>query len=132
VDFKTLKLTRKPNQFLVAPDGYCQNAKPHLESKVYEVAVEVLHEALRKVAASQPRVTVTEERSDGLQFVQKSKLIGFPDFIDVQFLSMAAKQSTLLIYSRSKYGRSDFGVNAKRIRTWLAELDAELANIIQP
>jgi uncharacterized protein (DUF1499 family) len=129
VDFKTLKLTPKPNQFLVAPDGYCQNAKPHLESKVYEVAVEVLHEAFRKVATGQPRVTVTEERSDGVQFVQKSKLIGFPDFIDVQFLSMAAKQSTLLIYSRSKYGRSDLGVNAKRIGLWLAELDAELAKV---
>ena len=129
MDFKTLKLTRKPNQFLVAPEGYCQNAKPHLESKVYEVAVEVLHEAFRNVAISQPRVTVTETRSDGLQFVQKSKLIGFPDFIDVQFLSMATRQSTLLIYSRSKYGRSDLGVNAKRIRAWLAELDVELAKV---
>jgi uncharacterized protein (DUF1499 family) len=128
VDFKALKLTKKPNQFLVAPDGYCQNAKPHLESKVYEVSVEALHDAFRNVVKRQPRTTVVEERSDGARFVQKSKLIGFPDFIDVQFLSMAAKQSTLLIYSRSKYGRSDFGVNAKRIREWLAELDSELAN----
>ena len=127
MDFKTLKLTPKPNQFLVAPDGYCQNAKPHQMSKVYEVAVEVLHEAFRNVATRQPRVTMTDDRSDGVQFVQKSKLIGFPDFIDAQFLSMAAKQSTLVIYSRSKYGRSDFGVNANRIRAWLAELDSELA-----
>jgi len=127
VDFKTLKLTDKPNQFLVAPDGYCENAKPHMEAKVYEVSVETLHAAFVAVASRQPRTKVLEERSDGGKFVQKSKLIGFPDFIDVQFLSMAAKQSTLLIYSRSKYGRSDLGVNEKRIKAWLAELDTELA-----
>jgi uncharacterized protein (DUF1499 family) len=127
VDFKTLELTRKPNQFLVAPDGYCQKAKPHLESKVYEVPVETLHAAFRAVAERQPRTEVIEKRDDGARLVQKSKLIGFPDYIDVQFLSMAATQSTLLIYSRSKYGRSDLGVNKKRIVAWLAELDAELA-----
>ena len=127
MDFKTLKLTRKPNQFLVAPEGYCQNATPHLESRVYEVSVETLHEAFRNMAKRQPRTSVVAERSDGGRFVQKSKIIGFPDLIDVQFLSMAAKQSTLLIYSRSKYGYRDFGVNKKRVLEWLSDLDAELA-----
>ena len=129
MDFKTLKLTRKPNQFLVAPDGYCQNAKPHLESKVYEVSVETLHDAFRNMAKRQSRTTVVTERSDGERFVQKSRIIGFPDFVDVQFLSMAAKQSTLMIYSRSKYGYRDFGVNKKRVLEWLTELDAELARV---
>lgn len=127
MDFKTLKLTRKPNQFLVAPDGYCQNATPHLESKVYEVPVETLHDAFRAMIKRQPRTSVLEERSDGARFVQRSKIIRFPDFVDVQFLSMAAGQSTLLLYSRSKYGVRDFGVNEDRVRTWLADLDAELA-----
>ena len=127
MDFKNLKLTWKPNQVLVAPTGYCQNATPHLESKVYEVSVETLHDAFRAMVKRQPRTSVIEERSDGARFVQRSRLMRFPDFVDVQFLSMAARQSTLLLYSRSKYGVRDFGVNEARVRTWLAELDAELA-----
>ena len=127
MNFKTLELTKKPNQFLVAPEGYCEKAKPHLASKVYEVSVEDLHAAFRAMVARQPRTTLLDDRSDGGRWVQKSKLIGFPDFIDVQLLSMAQKQSTLLIYSRSKYGHKDFDVNKNRITLWLGELDQELA-----
>ena len=127
MDFKTLKLTRKPNQFLVAPEGDCENATPHQTSKVYDVPVQALHDAFRNVPKRQPRVEVLEERVDGARFVQRSKLMKFPDFIDVQFLAMEDDKSTLLIYSRSKYGRSDLGVNKKRITEWLAELDSELS-----
>jgi len=31
--------------------------------------------------------------------------------------------SGLIIYSRSRYGRSDFGVNRSRVKAWLAALD---------
>ncbi len=32
---------------------------------------------------------------------------------------------TLAIYSRSVYGRSDFGANKRRITDWLARLSAQ-------
>jgi uncharacterized protein (DUF1499 family) len=41
----------------------------------------------------------------------------------VRFISVATyhteSQSTLAIYSRSIYGKSDLGVNRERIETWL-------------
>ena len=35
-------------------------------------------------------------------------------------------ESALILYSRSVYGRSDFGVNRKRLLSWLAALDGSL------
>jgi len=35
-------------------------------------------------------------------------------------------ESGLILWSRSIYGRSDFGVNKARLEAWLAALDAKL------
>jgi uncharacterized protein (DUF1499 family) len=35
-------------------------------------------------------------------------------------------ESGLILWSRSIYGRSDFGVNRARLAAWLAALDAAL------
>jgi hypothetical protein len=46
----------------------------------------------------------------------------FPDTVTVRFLPVGSAQSTLAIYSRSHYGRSDLGANEKRIKGWLGLL----------
>ena len=46
----------------------------------------------------------------------------YPDSITVRFLPLEEGRSTLAIYSRSHYGRSDFGVNKERVDGWLASL----------
>jgi uncharacterized protein (DUF1499 family) len=55
-------------------------------------------------------------------YIQRTELMRYPDSITVRFIPLADGQSTLAIYSRSHYGRSDFGVNQARIRAWLAAL----------
>ena len=52
----------------------------------------------------------------------RSALLNFPDLVTVQVEQVAADRSTLVIWSRSVYGRSDFGVNRKRTEAWLAAL----------
>jgi uncharacterized protein (DUF1499 family) len=52
----------------------------------------------------------------------RSAVLNFPDLVTVQVDTAGADRSTLVIWSRSVYGRSDFGVNRDRTKTWLAAL----------
>ena len=52
-------------------------------------------------------------------YVTRSRMIGFPDYTTV----MQAGEE-LVIYARSRFGRRDFGVNAKRVTRWLNALAA--------
>jgi uncharacterized protein (DUF1499 family) len=121
VDFETLKLKSSPNQFLVSPPGLCRNATPHLEAPVFELPAEALRERWMERIPKQPRVTElgADPAREQYDFQQASALVGFPDTITVRFLPAGEGRSTMAIYSRSHYGRSDLGVNEKRIREWL-------------
>ncbi len=129
LDFALLELTEKPNQYLVCPPDYCQKAAAHREAPVFDVPAAKLRDAWAKVLADQPRTKTLEEDGASLsyEYVQRSALFRYPDFISVQFVPLNEARSTMAIYSRSKYGYSDLGVNKKRIDTWLDLLEAELA-----
>jgi uncharacterized protein (DUF1499 family) len=58
------------------------------------------------------------------RILQHTRLMRFPDTIDIEVLPAAGTQSTLAIYSRSLIGHGDLGVNRARIERWLAALDA--------
>ena len=123
VDFEEFKLTDTANQYLMCPPGFC-DANPHADSPVFGVSVEQLRGRWREVVAVRPRVVLLAEDEDGQQFdyVQRSARFRFPDIITVRFISVSSSQSTLAIYSRSIYGKSDFGVNRERIDAWLKTL----------
>lgn len=124
MDFQTLRLTAKPNQYLVAPEGLCATAKPHLAAPEFAVSPAALRAMFRDVALAQPRVVQTGGDDATLTdtYVQRSALLGFPDTITAQFLAAGPGRSSLAIYSRSRYGYSDLGVNKARIDAWLREL----------
>lgn len=127
VDFRTLRRPARPNQYLVCPPGVC-TATPDVASPMYDVPVAVLRQAWLAMIDRQPRVERLAVSEDELQydFVQRSRLVHFPDTITVRFLSVSPVKATLAIYSRSHYGYSDFGVNRRRIETWLAALRERL------
>jgi len=127
VDFSRLRLTDKPNQFLMCPPGHC-GAAPHADSPVFDVSVARLRDHWRDVLAVQPRVALLVEDAEGRQadYVQRSARFRFPDLITVRFISVSISKSTLAIYSRSVYGKSDFGVNRERIHAWLKTLREDL------
>ena len=120
IDFTALKLTDKPNQFLMCPPGYCM-AAPHADSPLFNHSVDNLYRRWHDLLVDQPRVELLAKYDAGQQFdyLQRSARFRFPDVITVRFIPVSPKQSTLAIYSRSIYGKSDFGVNRKRIDSWL-------------
>jgi uncharacterized protein (DUF1499 family) len=125
VDWATLKRHRTPNDALVCPDGICPNAKSDWEPKPYPMTPADLLARLKTIALAAPgthELSCAPNCDRVARFVQHSRLMRFPDTIDVEVFPAPGNQSTLALYSRSLVGRKDFGVNRTRINRWLAAL----------
>jgi uncharacterized protein (DUF1499 family) len=117
-----------PNTALAAPQGF--NPPPDIATPPFDVSADRLFAAVQQTAAAQPRTYQAAAYPDQLQahYVARSELFNFPDLILVQVVRDAPERSGLIVYSRSVYGRSDLGVNRKRVATWLAALQARLTS----
>ncbi|MEP5153902.1 DUF1499 domain-containing protein [Planktotalea sp.] len=74
--------------------------------------------ALDKVVQqSGARVLAGSAAEGHVTYIARTKLIGFPDYVTVQTVD-----GKTMIYGRLRFGRSDLGVNGKRIDAWLAQL----------
>ena len=131
LDFESLRLTSKPNQFLIAPKGLTQ-VTPHEESPVFLVAADRLCDAFAAMIESQPRVEVRARSEDGRhwELVQRSRLFRFPDDVSIRFIDTGDGTATLAIYSRSRLGHGDLSVNRRRVQRWLEllQVQAKLAS----
>lgn len=123
VEFGNLKPADQPNWFLTCPPGICTTERAS-ESPLFELPVEELRARWRALAAARPGVEHLADHPNGWQsdYLRRSARFRFPDLITVRFFPVSPKQSTLAVYSRALYGRRDFGVNRKRIESWLASL----------
>ena len=127
VDFATLQRGPDPNQYLLCPKGTCA-AQTDGEAPVFDVRVEQLQVAWDEMLAEQPRFQVLRREVTNVQidYVQRSRLLRFPDLVTVRFVPIDDTHSTLAIYSRSVYGKGDMGVNRIRVEEWLARLKAKV------
>ncbi|WP_333831713.1 DUF1499 domain-containing protein [Rubrimonas sp.] len=112
--------TGKPNEARVAPAG----ASGDLESPVFEMAPAELMARLDAVALAEPRARrLAGDPAEGFAtYVQRSALMGFPDYVSVRAVDLGEGRSALAIWSRSRYGHSDLGVNRARLERWMAAL----------
>ena len=111
--------TRKPNDALAAPVGTTR-VDPDIElSLVTRSSIELLA-ALDAVARAEPRVEVVAGGVEAgkITYVQRSAIIGFPDYISVSTIE-TIDGNGLILWSRSRYGHSDLGVNRARLERWL-------------
>ncbi len=114
--------TAAPNQFRVAPPGARLDAD--MASPVWPVAPAELAERFDAMAMAAPRTTRLAGGPDELftTYVQRSALIGFPDYVSVRAVE-AEGGAALAIWSRSRFGYGDMGVNRARVERWIAALD---------
>ncbi len=114
----------------MCPPGFCESA-PDETSPVFDVPVARLQKEWNHLISRQHRVQLLHGSSE-LQLVleQRSRLFGFPDTISVRFYPLGRTQSTLALYSRSHYGYWDLGVNGRRVRSWLSEVERGLSQSI--
>jgi len=125
VRFETLVLTSKRNQYLVCPPDLCTEAKAHRESPQFDRSADDLRAAFETVVLGSEAVTKMAESEDTLDVVARTPIVRWADWVTVRFIPLGENRSTLAIYSRSVYGRSDFGTNKRRIANWLARLSAQ-------
>jgi uncharacterized protein (DUF1499 family) len=127
IDFASLERGPYPNQYLVCPAGMCA-AETDGAAPVFAVPVARLQAAWEAMVAQQPRVQLLrrELTNQQIDYVQRSRLLRFPDLVTVRFVPVDDGHSTVAIYSRSVYGRGDMGVNRARVEEWLAKLKARV------
>jgi uncharacterized protein (DUF1499 family) len=56
-------------------------------------------------------------------WVTRSRLFGFPDYTTAEARADGA-DTVLTLHARARYGRGDMGVNAARLKDWIARLGA--------
>lgn len=131
LDPSTAAAPATPNWIIAAPKGASTAAPAKLETPVWAIDAAALLAALDKVALSEPRTEVVAApdgafgAGDALAktYVQRSATVGYPDYISVRAVP-AEGGASLILFSRSVYGISDRGVNAARVKRWIAALEA--------
>ncbi|MBU2982777.1 DUF1499 domain-containing protein [Lentibacter algarum] len=75
--------------------------------------------ALDKIAQAEPRTKVVAGGVDEgmITYISRTAFWGFPDYTTVK-----QDGQNLIMHARLRFGRSDFGVNAKRLERWIDQL----------
>ena len=126
VDFAVLKRRPTPNDALICPRDVCLQARPDAEPPIFPVPGLRLRSLVSEVALSQPGTTLLEKGPEQDRYLVRTRLMRFPDTVVVQVFDRGQDASTLALYSRSQIGRSDFGVNRRRIEHWIALVGARV------
>ena len=86
---------------------------------------------LRAVARRVDAVAVRDGRTRRLAgnvdqgfvtYIVRSQWMGFPDYVSLKIVPQPDGRFALAIWSRSRFGYSDLGVNRARVERWLAAL----------
>jgi uncharacterized protein (DUF1499 family) len=126
LDMSHIQRPASPNIALAAPAG--SDPAPDTVTPVFAVPPSRLYSAVMALAADRPRTFLASAYPAERQahFVARSAVFNFPDLVAAQVNEAGADRSTLVLYSRSVYGYSDFGVNRQRLQDWLADLRTRL------
>ena len=124
VDIAALRAPLPQPSFLACPPSYCA-ADPALTTPIFAVSWRQLKDDWTRMIAAEPRVVQVETRSDPrrLVYIQHSAAFRFPDIVTVEFVALGPDRSGIALYSRSRYGRGDFGKNRERVERWLDLLE---------
>jgi uncharacterized protein (DUF1499 family) len=127
VGFATLTRRSSPNDALVCPPDLCVKARIDIVPPVYAVSAQRLRAIVAEVAEGEPRTLPSwrndhSDDGDQDQYGARSRLLRFPDTIDVKLIPRGEDSATLALYSRSQIGYWDFGVNRARLERWLKRI----------
>lgn len=127
VDFATLARRTTPNDALACLPAYCA-ARADVPAPVFDRPFGDVFLAIQDAVVREPGLEqVGADAAAGtLRFVQRSRLMGFPDTINVKVVPVEGGGTAVLLYSRSQIGRSDMGVNLARVKRWIGLLAARL------
>ncbi len=121
VDFRTLVPPNRPSRWLIAPSGVT-TAPPDAPAPTFALAADALADRLMVILSELPRCTLVERSGRRMAFVQATRVFGFKDDVAAEAIDLGNGRSAPALYSVSRVGYSDFGVNRSRLEAVLARL----------
>lgn len=128
IELETLRRSPKPNNYLVAPAGFCQQSEPDDEPPIFDASARGLFSKLSELIAAERLWALKYSDPEALQvhFIARTPLLRFKDDVYIQIIAPDAdtveQGASLAIYSGSRLGYSDLGANKKRVVTILETL----------
>ena len=114
-----------PNTYYVAPQGMVE-AKTDLGAPIYSAPAAIMAKAFDDFVLTQSNtIRLAGSVEEGwLTYVQRTPVMRMPDYISIKFIDFDDGGSTIAIYSRSRFGHGDMGVNKARVDLWLQSLSS--------
>lgn len=126
LNFETLRKTTKPNRWLAASAQLLQQSEADAPAPLINSKPEAVLAAVQKLLESDPSASEVKFDENTHQLSYVAKIFVFKDDVDLKLIPLGDDSTELAIYSRSRVGYSDFGVNQKRVEKLVADLKAAL------
>ena len=119
VDPRAVAKPDTPNHWLIRSVG---GDAPAPE---YALSAPELAQVVDAVVLSQPRTQriAGSVEAGHMTYVARTPIMGYPDYVSVRVFATATGAS-LAVFSRARFGRSDLGMNRKRLEEWMTAIDA--------
>lgn len=123
IEFPTLKRPARPNNCLVAPDGFAGMVKVDETAPVFEKPPKQVFNIVMDLVLERIdwRLRASDPDTLRISFIAVTPLMKFKDDVYVQAVPVndGTDRSSVAIYSGSRIGYSDLGTNAKRVQELL-------------
>ena len=123
VDPLTEPQTVKPHSFRMAPPALTEEFVD-VPSPVYTANPTLMAKAFDDFVLSQSKtIRIAGSPEEGwMTYVQLSKSLNLPDYISVKFIDLNGGNSTIAVFSQSRFGHDDRDVNEERVMSWTGTL----------
>lgn len=126
LDFARFRKINRPNQCLALPAGFASVQPADVTSGVFTASIDQVRDAWLEVVRGATRVSGIRQLDGQIEAIQRTPLVGFPDWITALPVDLGDGKASICVFSRSKFGYRDMGVNKKRVLEWLALLASKL------
>jgi uncharacterized protein (DUF1499 family) len=125
LDFARFRKINRPNQCLALPAGFAAAQSADVTSGVFTASIDQVRDAWLEIVRGAGRVSGIRQLEGQIEAIQRTPLVGFPDWIALP-VDLGNGKASICVFSRSKFGYRDMGVNKKRVLEWLALLASKL------
>jgi uncharacterized protein (DUF1499 family) len=91
----------------------------------FNVSAPDLLSALQVLIETETRLKLVTDNGYQATYIERSLVMGFPDILSIKIEEISPTSASIKLFSRSKFGYSDLGVNRKRVQTLLSALRQE-------
>ena len=127
IEIAKVKKTPKPNQYLICPDGYCEEIADQT-AQVFNTSVEKLRDVLSELEDADSNLSKVNSDADDLRqkYIWRSPFWRFPNLISVELIQLDNERSTIAIYAQAQLGQSDLGANKAFVDELLVKISSKI------